>query len=271
MNTESTGTHLFSLIKPRPEDGNKYTFGTLLMLVGSEDMPGAGVLASLGALRSGVGVLCITGRKSVTDIISKSVPEAVCEPFGKQEGKRRHSAFLCGCGLGRTYDEDLEDILTSITLPSVFDADCINYFSKHKDILGRIKCEYIITPHSAEMSRLTGKSIAEIESSREETALSFARDHSCVVLLKGKNTVIASHDGRICINISGNTALSKGGSGDVLTGVIGSLLAQGYCTYDAARLGAYLHGVAAEELSKKLGVHGVIPSDLPAEIGRLMG
>jgi len=121
------------------------------------------------------------------------------------------------------------------------------------------------------MGRLLGKDSAFVQSDRENIASAFAAKYNCILVLKGKNTVIASPDGKLTVNTSGNSGLSKGGSGDVLAGVIASLCAQGYSAYDAAVLGVYVHGLAADRLVAKYGEHGLLPRDLPAEIGAILG
>jgi NAD(P)H-hydrate epimerase len=121
------------------------------------------------------------------------------------------------------------------------------------------------------MGRLIGKDSTFVQSDRENIASSFASEYGCVLVLKGKNTVIALPDGSITVNTSGNSGLSKGGSGDVLAGIIASLCAQGYSAPDAAVLGVYLHGLAADRLVSQYGEHGLLPRDLPAEIGIMLG
>ncbi len=258
-----------AMVKKRDADSQKGNFGTLRMLCGSLDMPGAAVLCGLGALRSGVGLLEMTGDRKTVDRLSISLPEAVLMPFGKQS-TRVPTAFVCGCGIGRQYDGLLEDILLQTEVPAVLDADCINFFALHKNVLTDMKCKKVITPHPGEMSRLTGIPVTEIQKKREETASEFAKQHGCVTLLKGHETVIASPNGKIHVNKSGCSGLSKGGSGDVLAGVIGSLMAQGGDPFESAVLGAYFHGLASEVLAEDLGEHGVIPSDLPKVIGKLL-
>jgi len=270
MHIEYTGAEILKLIKPRKENSSKGDFGSLTMLCGCETMTGAAVMSAYGALRSGLGLLHFSGNEETIKRIQTILFEPVYLPV-ENIWEKKHTAFLCGCGIGRTYDDILTRILEQCSVPAILDADCINFLSRNINVLGRMKCEKILTPHPAEMSRLCGKPIDEIQASRTETARDFARAHNCILLLKGQNTVIAAPDGRISINTSGSSALAKGGSGDVLAGVIASLAAQGYEPYDAARLGAYVHGLAAENLSVKLGKSGVLPSDLPMEIGRLLG
>jgi NAD(P)H-hydrate epimerase len=259
-----------NLIKPRKENSSKGDFGTLLTLCGSKNMTGAAYFAVMGALRSGVGLLRFCGDDETLD----KAQQILFEPtFLTLDGIKSTSctAFLCGCGIGRTYDGYLEQILTDCNVPCVLDADCINFLSQHIDVLGKMKCQKILTPHPGEMARLCKTSIDEIQASREEITMNFARENNCILVLKGKNTVVADPNGDVFINQSGSSALAKGGSGDVLAGVIASLLAQGYCGIDAAKLGVYSHGLAADNLAKSYGKSGVIPSDLPKEIGRILG
>ena len=255
---------------PRPADSHKGTFGTLVSLCGSQNMPGAAYLSACGALRSGVGLLKIAAGPEVKRILQMRLAEPVWMDSASLPDTSA-TAFLCGCGLGRETDELLGDLLPQIRVPAVYDADCINYFSLHKDEMDRLSGPYVLTPHPAEFSRLTGLSVAEIQQNRAELASSFAKKHGCVLVLKGKNTVVASPDGHVGINTSGSDALAKGGSGDVLAGVIASLLAQGHDGFTAARIGVYVHGLAGERLAERYGAHGALPSDLPEEIGRILG
>lgn len=261
---------ILKLIRPRKEDSSKGDFGTLLTLCGCENMTGAAYLSSMAALRSGLGLLRFCGNKETLERIQRILFEPVFLPIESIKDAQS-TAFLCGCGIGRVYDDALPEILESRETPCVLDADCIYFLSMHIDVLGRMNCIKILTPHPGEMARLTGKTVAEIQSAREDIAKNFAQEHKCTLVLKGHNTVIASPDGSIHINTSGSSALAKGGSGDVLAGLIASLAAQGYCASEAAKLGVYIHGLAADRLESRLGKSGVLPSDLPAEIGRILG
>ncbi len=255
---------------PRAEDSHKGSFGTLSMLCGCEDMPGAAYLAASGALRSGVGFLMAAAEGGLKTVLQSRLaepvwisPEALPHPSA--------TAFLCGCGLGRTRDDQLKSILPKIFVPAVYDADCINFFALHKDVLDGLSASFVLTPHPMEFSRLTGIAVERIRQNRESLAAEFAHKHGCVLVLKGHGTVVASPQGEIYVNTSGCNALAKGGSGDVLAGVIASLLAQGHSCLDAACIGVYAHGLAGERLAEKQGMRGVLPSDLPMEIGRILG
>lgn len=270
MKHELLTDDVLKLIIPRKEDSSKGDFGTLLTLCGSENMTGAAYLASMAALRSGVGLLRFCGNAKTLESMKRILFEPVFLPL-EEIGNADCSAFLCGCGIGRTYDGELKSILERCEVNAVLDADCINFLAMHMDVLENMKCQKVLTPHPGEMARLCKLSIAEIQSSRESIALDFARRYDCILVLKGRNTVIAEPDGSVFVNTSGSSALAKGGSGDVLAGVIASLAAQGYGLSAAARLGVYIHGLAADRLALLYGKSGVIPSDLPKEIGRILG
>lgn len=255
---------------PRPEDSHKGTFGTLAALCGSERMPGAAYLSAMGALCSGVGLVQLCVPDSILQVLQAKLAEPVWLAE-EQLPNDRMTAFLCGCGLGRGRDEMLSSLLPEIQVPAVYDADCINYFALHRNELDRLSAPFILTPHEMEFSRLTGYAPEQVHAERERLASEFACKHNCVVVLKGHAAVVAEPDGRVWINTSGCNALSKGGSGDVLAGVIGSLLAQGHSPALAARIGVFVHGLAGDHLAGQYGFHGVLPSDLPREIGRILG
>ena len=262
--------YIRSLIKPRKRDSNKGDFGTLAMLCGSRYMTGAAKLAALGALRSGVGLVKFFGSGEMIDRMQPMLAEPVYADI-KDFAEAKYDSFLCGCGIARGYDGILPGILRSCKKPAVLDADCINFLAAHKDLLKEIGKNATLTPHPGEMSRLCGKSIEEIQSDRIRTAAEFAAEYGCVTVLKGYKTVIASPDGRVCVNGTGCSALAKGGSGDVLAGVVGSLAAQGYKPFEAACVGVFMHGLAGDRLAASKGEHGAIPSDLPETIGLLLG
>ena len=254
---------------PRPEDSHKGTFGTLTMLCGSALMPGAARLAASAALRSGVGLVRIAAPSSVRAVLQPSLPEPVwTDPESASDGTS--TAFLAGCGLGRSSDGLLRALRPRISCPAVYDADAIRFLSSDLPLFRSLEPPRVLTPHPAEFSCLTGLSVAEIRSAREETASAFAKEYRCVLVLKGHATVVALPDGTVYVNTTGSSALAKGGSGDVLAGVIGSLIAQGHSPADAALIGVYAHGLAGDRLEKQFGVRGVLPSDLPAEIGRIL-
>jgi NAD(P)H-hydrate epimerase len=263
-------SEILGLIRPRKEDSSKGDFGTLLTLCGSENMTGAAYLSATAALRSGVGLLRFCGNEETLAKMQKILYEPVFLPLCDIQSANR-TAFLCGCGIGRCYDGILEDTLVNNDAVAVIDADCINFLAMHIDVLERMKCPKILTPHPGEMARLCGTTVENIQSARERFASDFARKYDCILVLKGHETVIADPSGSVAVNTSGSSALAKGGSGDVLAGVIASLAAQGYPPIEAATLAVYIHGAAADRLAEEYGKSGVLPSDLPKEIGRILG
>lgn len=261
---------LSQYIKPRPEKSHKGTFGTLKLLCGSKKYTGAALLCSEGALRSGCGLVKLFADESVLLPVRIGLPEVINCP--SQDFKQtKADAAVIGCGISDEYENTLGLIIESLDCPCVFDADGINYIAKNINILRKTSAGIVLTPHPMEFSRLTGLDIDTIQANRAEHAEAFSREYDCTVVLKGHNTVIATPNNKTIVNSTGNSALAKGGSGDVLAGVIGSLLAQGYDTHTAAVIGAYAHGKAGEMLSGDYGCSGVLPSDLPKVIGKLLG
>ena len=258
---------VLSWIKSRPENAHKGLFGSVQLVCGSKKMTGAAVMAAKSALRSGVGLVYMASDKKTRKILQTHL----CEPvFVKRGKKTKAAAAVVGCGLGRKAKSVKKYAKRAI--PCIFDADALTYLGKkkHINILLRDN-ETIVTPHPLEMARMTGQSVKEIEADRIHSALSFSKKYATVVVLKGRHTVTALPDGSVYINTTGNSGLSKGGSGDVLAGLIGGLTAQGYSAAEAAILGVYLHGKAADNLINKGMSHAcILPTDLPVEIGNLL-
>lgn len=263
---------ILSYLPERAANTNKGSFGTLLAYVGSKNMPGSAYLASLGALRSGVGLLKVTSDAETLAVLKNRISEPVFVPFTEEDiEQQKYSALLAGCGLGRENDDNLTYLLKKQNQITIVDADGINYLASHINVLMEMQGDVILTPHPGEMARLMGEDLEYVCSNRIECARAFAMEYCCVVVLKGANTVIASPNGDIFVNTTGSSALAKGGSGDVLAGVIASLAAQGVTPLKAACIGVYVHGRAADELTGEYGVRGLLPHDLPAQIGQLLG
>lgn len=266
------GDEIIEYAQKRPVNSNKGTFGTLLSFCGSPGMTGAAYLSAVGALRSGVGLLEIVSDIETLAVLKNRLSEPVFAVFSPDEPPpREYNAFLVGCGIGREYDSCLGEILKRQKHTTVIDADGINYIASHINVLTEMQGDIILTPHPGEMARLMGCQISYVNENRTECARSFAMEFGCVLVLKGNRTVIASPQGQISICPVGGSALAKGGSGDVLAGVIASLAAQGMSSYRAACLGVYVHALAGDRLAAEWGEHGVLPHDLPREIGRLLG
>ncbi len=262
---------ILSYLPERAANTNKGSFGTLLAFVGSRNMPGAAYLASLGALRSGVGLLKVTSDPDTLAVLKNRLAEPVFVPLAEEEiDRQKYSALLAGCGLGRENDDVLGALLKRQNQVTIVDADGINYLASHINVLMEMQGDIILTPHPGEMARLMDADPEYVYSNRIECARAFAMEYCCVVVLKGANTVIASPNGDIFVNTTGSSALSKGGSGDVLAGVIASLAAQGVTPLKAACIGVYVHGRAGDELVSEYGTRGLLPHDLPKRIGKLL-
>ncbi|MGI6085692.1 MAG: NAD(P)H-hydrate dehydratase [Acetivibrionales bacterium] len=262
----------------RPADGHKGTFGKLLMLAGSESMTGAAYLSAFSAYKAGSGLVRLAAPRACINTLSILLPEAVCiglTGYGNT-GSNNHiksliddsDAVLIGPGLSCS-DEALnllETVIEYCDKPMVMDADALNLLSKKKSLLEDLRCETVITPHPAEMSRLAGKPVTRIQEDRINIARSFADEFGLTVVLKGAGTIIAANDGRISINPTGNHGMATAGSGDVLAGVITSLLGQGLSPYEAAIAGTYLHGLAGDFAASEKGAVGVMASDIAENI-----
>lgn len=249
---------------------NKGDCGKLLVAGGDVGMVGAVSFAAEAAYRSGVGLVEVLTHPDNRIPVQTLIPEAIASFWGQWDHKRlgTYSAVTVGVGMGKgeTARRLLDRILTSVKAPAVIDADALNIISDTPDLKGRLNANTVITPHIMEFSRLTGLSVAEIKQDTVSAAAAFAKDHGTNVVLKDKNTVTALADGTVLVNTTGDTTLSKGGSGDVLAGLIGSLLAQGLPIEQAVPYGVHLHGRAGERAGRRLGVRGALARDVIAEL-----
>ncbi|MBQ3518807.1 MAG: NAD(P)H-hydrate dehydratase [Clostridia bacterium] len=266
----STPQEIAAQLPEKPYNAHKGTNGTPLLVMGCQKMPGAAVMASRGALHAGAGLVSLAFPDAAYAAIAPQLPECLLVPlrsdeygcfdaanknyFAKNCNAFKSIAFGCGTAQEKGAEEILLTIFETYEGKLLIDADGINILSRHIDVLNRTNAQILLTPHPGEMSRLTGKSIAEVNANREETAREFAVKHHCTVLLKGANTVIATPDGTTHINPTGNPGMARGGSGDLLTGIIAALLAQGLCVADAARTGAYLHGLCGDIAAQRYSV-----------------
>ena len=265
------------LIPMRLSSANKGSCGRVSIIAGSKGMTGAAALSALGALRSGAGLVTALTPSSEQPILAVKLTEAMTVPLPHENGIISAAAadtvlesiqyadavvFGPGLGKGRGILPLLERIVTEFTKTLIIDADGINALSANIDILNRKKCSVILTPHPGEMSRLNGLSISEIQSARIKTAEDFADRFDVTVALKGEGTVVAARGGKTAVNPSGNCGMATGGTGDVLSGVVAALAAQGCTPYNSAVLGVYLHGLAGDIAAAEKGVHGLIASDL---------
>lgn len=275
-----------TLFPRRPKHSNKGAFGKLLNIAGCNKYIGAAVLSSKAALRSGTGLVCLASVPKVTGIAAAVIPECVfIELSGDKDGYILRNAFdeiapeingfsavSFGCGMGNTEEtrKTAEFLLKNVKAPLIIDADGINAVSANINILKDKSGPLIMTPHPGEFARLTGTSVSWVQSHRIEAARDFALKYDTVLLLKGANTVVAAPDGRVAVNTTGNSALAKAGCGDVLTGIIGALAAQGTKPFEAAVLGAYLHGAAADLLIKEQAAASVLASEITDALGKVI-
>lgn len=262
----------------RPDDSNKGTLGSLLCICGSYGMAGAAIMAGKAALRCGIGLLKIAIPKSIYPVCATNILESVYYPLEETsngvisskntdfllEMCEKSSAVVIGCGLSVCDDTKnlVQSVITNCEKPLVIDADALNCICNKPEILKNLKAPAIITPHPGEMARLLHSTPKTVNSSRENTAIDFAKKFGVVTVLKGAGTIIASPDGEVYINHTGNSGMATGGSGDVLSGIIGSLLAQGAAPINAAAAGVFLHGTIGDLAAEKLGKISMLPTDM---------
>lgn len=267
-----------TLIPARSADANKYSVGSLICICGSYGYAGAAILSLRAALRSGVGFVRCVLPESIYPIVSSAVPEAVFTVMTdnekgtlKAEGIKeilrladRADAMLIGCGMGCNDDtvKIVLSVLENCSLPVLLDADGINCVSKHINVLRETGCDIVVTPHEKEMERLCKTPVSEIRKNRERCACAFSDQYGVVTVLKGKDTLIASENSEAFLNPTGNSGLATLGSGDVLSGITASLMAQGAEARDAAVAGVYLHGLSADICRDKLTMYSMLPSDV---------
>lgn len=269
------------IFKRRRHNSHKGNFGTALIIAGSYGMAGAAILATKAALRSGLGIAKCIICEGIYQGFTAALPEAVCIPVPQTECgcikpeavnisklQQKCTALLFGPGVSkcRYTEKILFEIIKHSAIPTVIDADGINLLSDNIELLYESKAPIILTPHPAEMARLCALTVAEVEANRINVAQNFAKKYGCILVLKGADTIITSPEGEILFNLTGNPGMSTGGSGDVLAGIIVSLLAQGLTPLDAAKYGVFLHGAAGDKAADKHGERGMLPSDIIEEL-----
>lgn len=271
---------VLSILPDRDPEAHKGSFGKILLLCGSRGYTGAAYLSAMGALRSGAGLVYLGVPESIYAIEAVKLNEPVVFPLPDEGGKMskkavpeilerlgKMDAVLMGCGMGMSAGTlaVLETVLKNAKCPVVLDADGINLVSAHKDLLRGRTAPTVLTPHDGEYLRLAGS----LGKDRMTAAGDLARELGCVVVLKGHRTWIT--DGAsFCRNTTGNPGMAVGGSGDMLAGMIVSLLGQGMGPLEAAECAVWLHGAAGDLCQKELGQYGMLPSDMLEALPRLM-
>lgn len=284
------------LLPKRSPNGNKGTFGKVLLVAGSRNMAGAAVLSAKSCYQTGAGMVKVVTPECNRIILQETVPEALLWTYPDKinhsdETNTAHEgatiylrdsdlgwANVCAIGPGLGTDEAalclLKQLLRNSQNPLVIDADGLNLLAKYPDLQEEIAVRtaegrsIIMTPHVAELSRLLGESIKDIKEHPTESAMRLADRLGCVVVSKDARTLICQSDSPVCMNTTGNSGMATAGSGDVLTGIIAGLLAQGMEAFEAASIGGYLHGLAGDVAADKLLEYGVTASSLIGQIGR---
>jgi NAD(P)H-hydrate epimerase len=269
------------LLPQRPADANKGTFGHVFVVAGSRGFTGAAKMCCDAAMRSGSGLVTAGIPAPLGDVIGAAFYEPMSlllpstaeetlswdalEPaLAFAEGK---DAIVLGPALSRNpqTQEFVLELVRKVTAPMLIDADGLNALAGHLDVLLNAPGPRVVTPHPGEMGRLVGMKASEVVAKRETVAADFAKRNSCAVVLKGRNTIVAG-DGTMFINTTGNSGLASGGTGDVLSGMIGSLMGQGLKPLDAAVLGVYAHGLAADLAAGEKTQRALIASDVIAAL-----
>jgi NAD(P)H-hydrate epimerase len=272
-----------ALLPPRRPDSHKGTYGHVLVVAGSPGKTGAAALAALGALRGGAGLVTVAARADCLRDILAHAPEVMglalpghgalgtTDLDALLDAATGKAALVVGPGLelGEDSRAVLLALLSQLECPVVLDADGLNALQGHVEPLLRVRAGLVLTPHPGEMARLLGRSTADVQADRLGAARTLARQTGAVVVLKGARSVVSRPDGRVDLNPSGNPGMATGGTGDVLAGLIGALLAQGVPLGDAALIGTHVHGLAGDLAARANGQLGLIASDLLVGLGQV--
>jgi hydroxyethylthiazole kinase-like uncharacterized protein yjeF len=267
-----------SLLDPRPPQAHKGDYGHLFVLAGSPGKTGAAAMICQGALRTGAGLVTLGIPASLNPILEIKLTEAMTEPlpdaatgYLSSEAFERILQVLKGktaCALGPgistqpQVQELLLELIPEVAVPLIIDADGITALASRLEIMKQCKSSIILTPHPGEMARLVGTTTQKVQDDRIGAAKAFATTYGCIVVLKGDKTVIATPDEKVYINPTGNPGMASGGMGDILTGMIGGLIAQGLSPLEAAIWGVYLHGLAGDIAERDLGEISLIAGDI---------
>ena len=278
---------LKGLLRPRRLQGHKGDYGHVLITAGSTGKTGAAALSALAAARTGAGLVTLAGPASLNPVLETLVTEVMTEPLPEEapgylsseaagrvlELAASRSVLALGPGLGTSPGAVglVLNLVEKADLPLVVDADGLNALAGKTEVLKKAKGDVVLTPHPGEMARLLGSSTAEIARDRLGAAETLARDNGVYVVLKGYRTVLAAPDGRLWLNTTGGPHMASGGMGDVLTGIIAGLISQGLSALDAARLGVFVHGLAADLAAETSGPQGILASDLLSLLPGLWG
>lgn len=267
------------MLPDRPEDSNKGTYGRLLVIAGSKGMAGAAYLNAHAAYMTGAGLVRIYTSSDNREILQTLLPEAVIttyEEYNKEEllSLLTWADGVCigsGLGMSRLSEKILKTVIEYVKVPCLIDADGLNLLAENKNYLNQMaERRFVITPHMKEMSRLTGISVEELKADRIQILKDFSSRYRITCVLKDSRTLIASEEKGIRMNLTGNSAMAKAGSGDVLAGVISGWMVQGKEAEDAAELGTYIHGLSGDLAKFEKGVYSVMAGDLIEYISKAL-
>lgn len=267
-------TDMLKILKTRSQFSHKGTFGHLLLLAGSKDMAGAAVLSAKAGLRSGAGLVTVHSAACNRVIVQSAAPEAIFQSDKNEEfiseitGLENFDAVAIGPGIRQNKEtvDLLSQLLSKLEKPCVIDADALNIISQNRNLLENIPVFSILAPHPKEFERLFGKT--ENSYQRMLKASEMAVKHQVIIILKGAYTLISLPDGQLVFNSTGNSGMATAGSGDVLTGILGSLLAQGYSSENASKLGVYIHGLAGDLALSEHSEESLIAGDIIDFLGK---
>ena len=261
-----------ALLPRRKSHSNKGSYGRLLVIAGCGNMAGAAILSARAAYVTGCGLVKVYTEASNRLALYNGVPEAILSTYPEADWKDKMlsedltwaDAIVCGPGIGQSETAHMivKEVLMQAKVPLLLDADALNILAEDPSLFHRIPENTIVTPHLGEMGRVTKQPVSAIQKDLIHTAGTFSDTHRAVCVLKDEHTVIRDPDGTCFLNLTGNNGMATAGSGDVLTGIIGSLLAQGMSQTDAAACGVYLHGKAGDTIRSETGSHSMMASDL---------
>jgi NAD(P)H-hydrate epimerase len=277
------GSMVGGMVRPRMRDAHKGSCGHILVLAGSPGKTGAAYMTAMGALRCGAGLVTLGVPESLHAIMEAKTTEVMTAPLPEtasshtidsdafravtelMEGK---DAVVIGPGLG--VNSEVRGLVVRLIeespIPLIIDADGLNVIAGHLNVLKRARSSLVLTPHPGEMARLLGKVVAPVQGNRVGVAAEFAGKHKVTLVLKGARTVTAGADGTVFVNTTGNPGMASAGTGDILSGVIGGLVGQGYDPIAAAVVGVYLHGLAGDRVAEARGEIGMVATDILEEV-----
>ena len=280
-----TKSEVKSILPKRSKNSHKGSFGRQLNICGSYLMPGAAVMCAQASLKSGVGLLKCAFPKSIYSVMTSHLVQPLFKPLCENEEKtlsmgaltdileelKWADSVVIGCGLGNNDDVQVitDQVIKTSEKPIILDADSINAVAPFIDILRDKKAPIVVTPHPGEMARLIGESTQYVQQNRIETAKAFSSEYDVITVLKGANTVVTDGES-VYVNVNGNPGMAMGGCGDMLSGMIGSLIAQGINAFDAAKCAVYIHGFCGDVAASELSQRGMTVNDMISVLGAVM-